>query len=429
MSVFGIGLGAAVDSFRKQQDTIEKKKEREWEMRRAEQRDQFAAEDQARQRELWGRQDEEYNREKATRDQIIGINKDANAAFDQAKRSGEATDQDFDSFYTNFAVPKIRQTYLEAGDIETANKFSQWAETSNARNGAKLFMRGMQKAQLGNSGGALDDFFHAAGSYTGGAYTLKKRDELVKDGKVVGYHLTIGQKDGEDIVQDVPIDQIPLLGAKFGNPQSVYEAQMKQQQDQAKADRDVDTYARKKKVDAALGLGKGGKADTSREKAIKILEKRFDGGLDGSETKFWEMPSADQEKLIKETQGVLIGGRNEEVGLGDQGENTGPQRKVIADSVTGDVLTPDQVAQQQNAAKAAAAAEKVRSSPEMKAKRDEADTKRYAAEDAEADKARYPRLIDRALKELKRGTTPDEVRQFLTETGVPEKYWPKEIER
>jgi hypothetical protein len=408
MANFGVGLGSFVDSFAKGygiRSDIDDRKDR----KAREERDN-AWEDKARARteEIWGRQDKQYGRDETQRSNIEKINTDARQTFDEKVKAGTAQPEEFDSFYTGYVLPKMKNELLLQGNVAGAQKLMEWGETADAKEGSRLSLSAMLKAQNGDPTGALDDVMRAGKlkGYIDHGYEISGKD-VIKDtaGNVLGYRLKMKSADGKDIQQDIRSEDLPNLIATFANPEAAWKSQQAAAAAKAKKAEDLETYKAKKDIDQAYGI-KGGEV---REKAITALRKRLDGGIAGDEPTFDSMKSEEKEKLISDEISLQTG--DTAPGPGTQVEK--PQRKVIVDTVTGRVIDPKDAATEQVSRKAATAAEKVQATPEYKAK--------------EEGQRQVQMRIDMAANRLNLGEDPRKIAADLQESGVPTDKWPEEL--
>lgn len=393
--MIGIGLGGFMDGFQKGQKIRDDKEDRE------------------RRKVLEGRQDEEYNRLKSQRDAIDGINAEAKTTFDAKVAAGEAEPDAFDNFYTNYAVPKIRNTYLSQGNVEMADKFSKWAETDETRRGAKLFQSAIFKAQSGDSAGAMADVMELGKvkGYLDHGYEVTGQENIMVDGKLAGYRINMKTPDGKDVSQDIVPQDLPKLITRFGNPEAAWESQIAAQNDKAKREQDLATYRDKKAIDKEYGTG-----DTkARGDAIKSLRERMDGGLDGKGEKFDDLPSERQEELIAKEIELVTGQPGVAAGGGRSiPSRPDPQpvgRKVVMDKATGRPVEQPAAKSQSSSAPAAREAKPQQSAPATDP-RDESEGDRAAA------------VLKAAEVALNKGEAPEKIAITLRNYGIPEDLWP-----
>jgi hypothetical protein len=316
--MIGIGLGGFMDGFQQGQKIRDDKAERE------------------RKDVLQGRQDEEYTRLKSQRDEIDRINAEAKSTFDGQVAAGTAKPDQFEDFYTRFTLPKLKNTYLMQGDIENADAVTKWGETADAKRGAKLFSSALVKAQMGNGAGALKDVMEmgAIKGYLDHGHEVLGQEEIMVDGKPVGYRIKMKTPDGKDLVQDITGQDLPKLIATLANPEAAYESQIAARAAATKRQNDIEDYATKKGIDRALGTGDG----KLRGDAVKSLRERYDGGLDGSGEKFDDFSDEKKEEMINKEIELVSGQPGAMAPRGSAGTSRPdpqPARKMVMDRVTG----------------------------------------------------------------------------------------------
>ncbi|UYZ08259.1 hypothetical protein CFBP5507_04425 [Agrobacterium salinitolerans] len=422
--MLGIGLGGFMDGFNKSQDMLQKRDEAK------------------RKQVLADRQTKEYDRLNAQRDAIDNINADAKATFDAQVSAGTQKPENFDTFWTNFALPKLKNTYLLNGDIESAKQVQEWGDQEDTKKGAKLFAGALVKAQTGDAAGALADVMEAGKlkGYINNGYEVVGHEAILgQDGAQQGYRIKLKTPDGKDIQQDVRTQDLPKIIATFGNPQAAWESQIAARAQADKDKKELETYEAKKKIDRQYGVGQ----TKDRGSAITALRKRFDGGLAGDETKFDEMPRDQQEKLINDELELVQG----QPGLGGQGAPAPAEKKVLVDTTTGKPVSSGSKpaaadkpqAKEEPAAKPQASAEKrIPGVPE----RAQADVRRRmeglqrAAAQSEAPGISSPApsaasadVIAQADEAIRSGARIYDVAMGLQEAGVPESEWPASLKQ
>lgn len=321
---FGIGLGAFVDGMARgygirtdMQDREQAQVDRERSRARQDKADAWAEEDRARQTKLQAREDRTLNA-------IDQINEETRQQFDDGVKAGTAKPDQFDEFWTKYALPKMRNELLLNGDVQGASQLQDWADTEDAKKGAKLFSSALLKAQTGDGGGALDDAM-AAGKlkgYLDHGLELSDKEEI-KDanGNVVGYRVTL--KDGDNLIhQDIALEDIPNVIATFANPEAAFQSQQASKAARAKHDEDMNDYREKKQIDNET------EGDSKyRQKAIEALRKRFEDerALNPEQPSFDQITPDEQEQLISDEIGLQRGTR----------QPPAPQPQMLVDGATG----------------------------------------------------------------------------------------------
>lgn len=347
----GIGLGSFVGGFAKGvglAGDIEERKQRQQRFDREEAeaaelagdrqyaRDRLRTSD-ARTDTLNARDDAAYARSEANRVALETIDSDAKSTFNEGVEAGTYKPEDFEKFWREYALPKKQAELVSQGDIEGAKKLLEWGQSADAIAGGKLFASAMWKAQTGDPAGALADAIEAGnvGGYIAHGYEVAGQQEIKDEaGNSVGFRLTIKGPDGKEMVQDIAAGDVGRVVSTFLNPDAAYTSQVaaaaKAGEDQAKSDREVDTYRRKKVVDAEFD-GVGGDGGKRRGDAITALRKRLDGGLSGDEPGFDDLKPEEQEKLIAAEIALQTGKR-------PAPGPAGPQ--TVVDTLTGEEVRP-----------------------------------------------------------------------------------------
>lgn len=360
-----------------------------------------------RQKVLQEREDTEYNRAVKQRDEISAINTQAQTEFQSRVDAGTAKPDQFDSFWNDYALPKLKNTYLAQGNLEMAQKVQQWGESEDTRAGAKLAMSALTKAQTGDVAGALADATEAGKrkGYLSHGYEIMGQDTIVDpSGQLQGYRLQMKGPDGKTITQDLPLAQVPKLIATYLNPEAAWQSQIAAQEANTKRATDLQDYEEKKKIDRRYSSSD----DKSRGDAITALRKRMDGGLAGDEPKFDDLDREEQEKLItaeielQKGQPGLGGGASAPAPSGSSG------RKVLVDTATGQPATP------------------VRATPAPAERSPAPSTQARAPRSREETVSDLLASVEPALRE---GVPPQRVADELRQNGIPESAWPEVLLR
>jgi|GEM_PF-1752780 len=294
--MLGIGLGGFMEGYNNSQKLKADKEERALKKERYD-----------RQKVLDEREDAAFERTEQQRLAIEDAVTKSQSEFQAAVQSGTAEPDDSDDWFAKNTVPLLKNTYLAAGDIDNADKVQKWADTADAKTGAKLFKSAMLKAQTGDGVGALDDAIKAGQTqgYIAHGYEVQKHDKIVKpDGTVLGYRIWLTDPDGNEITQDIQTTELQKTIATFLNPEAAWESQVTASQAATKREQELADYRTKKEIDKEVGLGD----QKLRGDAITSIRKRLDGGLTGDEPKFDDLPADEKEKLIAEEIQLQRGG-------------------------------------------------------------------------------------------------------------------------
>lgn len=314
--MIGVGLGGFMDGWNKM-----------GEAQLADKRRALADQQATRQKTLDQREDAEYNRTLSQRNEIDAINTGAKQAFDARVSAGTEKPENYDQFWNDYALPKLKNTYLAQGNIDMANKVQAWGETEDARAGAKSFMGSLAKLQVGDYAGAIDDAI--AGSkrkgYLSHNFDITGYDSLIakEGGPTIGYRFNYKKTDGSVGYKDVLLPKLGQFIAGIGNPKVAWESQVTAQQDLIKRKAELEDYEKKKQVDQKYGVGADQKINGD---VLDALRKRFDGeygqdpatGKWGPTPKFDDLPAERRQQLFQEEKELRTGG-------GQQGLSAQPQ--------------------------------------------------------------------------------------------------------
>lgn len=401
--MLGIGLGGFMDGWNKMAES-----------QRTDRQVKLAEEAAARQKTLNQRQDAEYNRGLQQRNEIDAVNTGAKAEFDSRVANGTEKADNFENFWSNYTLPKLKNTYLSQGNIGMANQLQAWGESADAKAGAKLAMSAMTKAQTGDIAGALQDATDAGKKkgYLAHGYEIRGQDTIVDEsGKLQGYRLYMKGQDGKEFQHDLPVSQVPKLIATYLNPEAAWQSQVEARAQASKREADIADYRTKKGIDKEFGNSDQQK----RADAITALRKRMDGGLAGTDQKFDDLPRTQQEKLISDEM-ALQRGTGIAVEAGNTPENKSSQRQVLMDKVTGRPVDPATVRGQTNAEPARPANPKTISK----------DAPASAETSRDANVAYVIAEADQAIKD---GVRPDLIADGLRQNGIPSEQWPPALQR
>ena len=305
---FGIGLGAFTDGLKSgigiARDQEEFDLAKEDRLRRIRQQD----EDSAFQRE--DREFQRSERDRAVRDrtQREGVRTDARKQFDDKVAKGEMSEGQFNEFWNDYAIPKLRNVYLEQGDLGAAQQLDEWAETADAKRGAKKTNEALLKLQTGDHEGAIADIMEASRNkgYSGDNFALESAEPIEDaDGNVVGYRLDIGA-DGETKQQDVELKDIPELVRVLANPAAAFEGYIAGKVKAAEREQEMRDFATKEGIKARASSGKNN--TKLRSDAIKSLLDEEANNLDLEEgAGFYNRPKEDQELMINKRISIMTG--------------------------------------------------------------------------------------------------------------------------
>ncbi len=360
----------------------------------------------------------ERKAQKAQRDQI---NSDTKTAFAEAKAAGAVQDSDFMTFYQKYALPKQQALLVDQGDYGGAKALGDWAETDDAKNGAKLFGSAMVKVGSGDYDGAIQDAI-AAGQLKGYVNTdhkLTGSTPIEQNGKTIGYQFQLTDGDGKAYTRNIRLQDIPNTIATYVNPEAAWQTQTATAAAEKKREDELTDYRKKKSIDKEFSNDKTEDAQAKRYKDAQ--ENRAKTDYD------WGDRSAEeQDKLIREdlSKQDKFGAEKAASKSGNAasvapGLNAAPQQqRMIVDTESGKtvpITSPDQSKALGISAPAQGGGSVV---PAQNAP-------------AQAPVKKSPPTMESTLADatdqLSQGANPDLVKQQLLNAGVPETSWPEQL--
>lgn len=403
MSMIGIGLGGFMDGFQRGQQI---RQDRERQKYLDTQQDRQKKLD-ARQDVLNARDDEEYARAETERQEIANIGTKAKTDYDaRVAAVGPGKAGDFDSFWSKYALPSLKQTYLKNGNVEMANKVQEWGDSADAKRGGKLAMGALLKAQTGDIDGAINDVMEAGrtrGYIDHGFEVIGHETLAAPDGSIAGYRLKLKGPDGKDVDQDIAPADVPKLIATFMNPEAAWQSQVSAREAAAKSADDLSTYEAKKKIDKQYGTGE----NKTRGDAISSLRKRYpahdETTAEDAPPAFDDLGRTEQERLIKEEIDLQQGQPGVDGASEPPAAGGASGRKVVVDTATGKPVSeaPARPAPQQTP------------------------PNQQPAPLSRDDNVSY--LLQAADEAAKAGDNPERLAQNLRANGIPAEQWPESL--
>ncbi|GLQ09258.1 hypothetical protein GCM10007913_11900 [Devosia yakushimensis] len=432
--MLGFGLGGFIDGFQTGYGLQQRKEDREI---AAEDR-KLRLEDRALERK-WAEEDRAYTQEERafqrseraraqeSREAINTIQDEAREKFTEGVKGGTYDPAQFDKFWTEYAMPRMRNELLLQGNIEGADALQKWGDSQAAKEGGRLFSSALFKAQSGDPGGALDDVIKAGKlrGYIAGDFDIGEKDPIMDEaGNLLGYRLTITGGDGNELVQDIALDDLPTIISSFANPEAAWQSQMAARASEGVRKTELEDYEAKKEIDARHS-GKDESADAKRRTdAIKVLRERLSGDLlgDGA-TPFDELSRDEQEELIQNEMDLQAGASRPRA----------PAPQVIVDRQSGQVLNPPPASPAgqptglgtvPTTTPAAASAPGLGSAPAPAQKPYTEPAVLNGQVDEGLAVPGKRQVVDTAAQMLVEGKPPQEVARMLTATGVEQSQWP-----
>lgn len=418
----GIGLGAFVDGFAKGYGLRQEKERLDEE--RADRAEDRAWRETQRQ---WATEDRQYQtrereRQQSDRDAIRQIQSEGRAEFQEQVEAGTFKPEEFDTFYTQYVLPKMEVELLNQGDYEGYQRLRDWGESEAAKKGSRLFAESLFLAQSGQHDKALDKVIEAGKvrGYIGDDYDIDEKEPIVdEDGNTLGYRITIRDGDGNETVQDIALDDIPNVIATFANPQAAWESQQATRVRNTERKEELEDFEAKERI-------KAGYSNDERTTAIKSLRDRMKADpLNPEAVAFDDLPREERERLIADEIAFTKGA---------QAGPTAPAPRVTVDSQTGQAVpVPDPAA-----ADAAPGLGNVPTpAPRLTAPRQSSGPAANAPSatiNGQVDKgiAAPPsnaQLVEQAASDMVAGKDPQEIARTLRAVGVDEAQWPAELQR
>lgn len=160
---------------------------------------------------------------------------------------------------------RMRNFYMDRGDVAMADKWEQYAETREGKRQMKAFGEALRAYNLGNTEGFVKSIMPVLEDAYGDGFKMQKYAPVKdKDGNVTGYNFEIrNTRTGEVTQNNIGTDQLYQVGMSLGTPEQAFQRWMKDQQE-----------GRSARQKAAIEIGKQ-QAQTARELA---LERERQGG-------------------------------------------------------------------------------------------------------------------------------------------------------
>ena len=150
-----------------------------------------------------GKQIKDYRKESNIEDAKSQSLDEAKAAQEADKAAGHDGTPLMD-YYMKVAAPRVREAYLQNGDIEGAAGWDKWINDDKVQKGAKFWANGVVAAQRGDHQGFLDNFiksYNSHGYYDDGTTATGGEVLKDKDGNATGFKITMKDKDGNERTQ------------------------------------------------------------------------------------------------------------------------------------------------------------------------------------------------------------------------------------
>lgn len=375
--------------------------------------------------------------QEANKASLAAIDTETKAQFDGAVAEGTAQPDQFEEFWTKYALPRRRAEMLRQGNIEGAKALQEWGESDSVKQGGRLFSSAMLKAQTGDAGGALQDAIKAGQvkGYIEHGFELTGQEDIVdQSGAVIGYRLKVKDADGKIIEQDVAVGDVPKVIATFANPDAAWMSQEAARGEKAKREQEIADYEKKEQIKSRYAKG----STPDYEKAYSdAREARMKDDLD-----FADLTEEEQDRVVradldkagayaKERTGLggpPMPGPQAAPGLGPSPVAPGgaPAPSQVAPAPTGEQITVDETTGERVPAPAAAPpggqvapAQPMAPAPGL--------GQAPAAKPVAAAPDRAAVIAD-AAAHMKAGGNPEYIAMRLINAGIQPAEWPVELQ-
>lgn len=159
-------------------------------------------------------------------------------AFDAAKQAQQA---DIDTgaeakplmdYYMKVSAPRVRDAYLQNGDVQTAKVWNDWIRSDGVQRGMASWAGAVRAAQQGDHEGFLRNYIDAynnTGYYDDGVQAVGSKKLTNDKGDVTGFEITFKDKKGKETTQKFEdMEQIYSAGITLMSPEKVFEQGMSQ---------------------------------------------------------------------------------------------------------------------------------------------------------------------------------------------------------
>lgn len=159
-------------------------------------------------------------------------------AFDAAKQAQQADittgaeAKPLMDYYMKVAAPRVRDAYLQNGDIQTAKVWGDWIKSDGVQKGMASWASAVRSAQQGDHAGFLKNYLDAynnSGYYDDGLQAVGSKQLTNDNGETTGFEITFKDKKGKETTQKFEdMEQIYSAGLTLMSPEKVFEQGMSQ---------------------------------------------------------------------------------------------------------------------------------------------------------------------------------------------------------
>lgn len=198
---------------------------------------------------------------------------------DQARAAAAKSASSVSDLFVKNSAAKMRDFYVQNGDLETADKWDKWSEASKNKAGMKLWAGAYTAAQAGDWDTAADNFgkYYTQNVNDGVDYVGHKA-VIDENGQTVGFNVTLkNQQTGKESDMQLTPQSMLRMGMA-NNPQTLFDSEMKKQAaaDAAKAQIAQENVKQKGRIELE-GIKNGA--------AVKLQGVRDDAQMDRLVTK------------------------------------------------------------------------------------------------------------------------------------------------
>lgn len=198
---------------------------------------------------------------------------------------------------------RMRNFYMERGDVAMADKWEQYAESRDGKRQMKAFGQALRAYNVGNTEGFVKGIMPLLEDAYGEGFKMQKYSPVKdKDGNITGYNFEIrNTRTGEVTQNNIGTDQLYQVGMSLGTPEQAFQRWMADQQ-----------AGRKAKADAAAEAGKI-QMQTAKDIAVERVRQGGRVELEGVKTKSQTERDAQQHEynLERDVQKGKIDSQNQ----------------------------------------------------------------------------------------------------------------------
>lgn len=169
---------------------------------------------------------------------------------------------------------RMRNFYIDRGDVAMADKWEQYAETREGKRQMKAFGEALRAYNLGNTEGFVKSMMPVLEDAYGDGFKMQKYAPVKdKDGNITGYNFEIrNTRTGEVTQNNIGTEQLYQVGMSLGTPEQAFQRWMADQQ-----------AGRKAKAAAAAEAGKI-QMQTAKDIAVERVRQGGRVELEGVKT-------------------------------------------------------------------------------------------------------------------------------------------------